>query len=125
MYVDVGLYGIPFPARPEGGDNFKPEPELRKMEKLVRELRGYQALYAITYQTRPEFEEMFDHKVYFELRERYGAVGLLPEIFDKVSVVARGEKSAIDHSQYPPRSASASSSRGASKDKEEDGLRKR
>jgi delta24-sterol reductase len=102
MYVDVGVYGVPFPARPEGGDHFEPEPSLRKMEALVRELRGFQALYAICYQTRPEFYKMFDHQLYFQLRERYGAVQLLPEIFDKVSVAARGEKSALDHTKFLP-----------------------
>lgn len=114
----------------------------------MRDLKGIQALYAITYQTRPEFYEMFDHEKYvlvcspsllivfsmllvhryFELRQRYGAETLLPEIFDKVSVVARGEKTKMDHAKYPPRAASASSGsksprgrpRAASKSKKEE-----
>lgn len=105
MYVDVGIYGIPAAAKPENGGKFEGEKALRNMESLVRELKGFQALYAITYQTRPEFYEMFDHTKYFELRERYGATELLPEVFDKISVTARGEKSALNHAQYPPRAA--------------------
>jgi len=96
MYVDVGVYGI-VPAARAPDSTYDPEGEVRDLEAFVRELKGYQALYAITYQTRPEFQEMFDHTVYTTLRERYGCDGVLPQIFDKVSVVARGERSRLDH----------------------------
>jgi len=91
MYVDVGLYGVPFPARPEGGDNFKPKEAHKQMEKWVRDVKGYQALYAITFMSRDEFETMFDHSVYKKVREKYGCEGAFPVIYDKVSLEARGE----------------------------------
>jgi len=91
MYVDVGLYGVPRSARPEGGDNFNTKEGHKAMEAYVREIKGYQALYAITYMTREEFYQMFDHSTYERVRERYHCQGALPVIYDKVSIEARGE----------------------------------
>eukprot|EP01125_Pyxidicula_operculata_P021368 TRINITY_DN8190_c0_g1_i1.p1 TRINITY_DN8190_c0_g1~~TRINITY_DN8190_c0_g1_i1.p1 ORF type:complete len:537 (-),score=125.77 TRINITY_DN8190_c0_g1_i1:354-1964(-) len=91
MYVDVGIYGVPYPARPEGGDNFNPRKSLRDIEAFTRDIKGYQALYAITYMNREEFYQMFDHSNYNKIREKYKCDGKLPVIFDKVSLAARGE----------------------------------
>jgi len=91
MYVDIGIYGVPYKARPEGGDCFKSKESLREMEAFIRDIKGYQTLYAITYMSRSEFYEMFDHTVYDKLREKYRCVGALPGIYDKVSAKARGE----------------------------------
>jgi delta24-sterol reductase len=92
MYIDVGIYGVPPTARPEGGETFECYPAVRRLEAFTRSLDGFQALYALTAQTRDEFEDMFDHKVWRKLRKQYHCEQFLPEIFDKVSMEARGEK---------------------------------
>jgi hypothetical protein len=33
---------------------------------------------------RAQFEEMFDHRLYRRMREKLGAVGAFPEVWDKV-----------------------------------------
>lgn len=90
LYVDIGIYGVPYTATPEGGETFNGKVALREYEKFVREKKGFQALYALTYQTRQEFHQMFDHSVWSTLREKYGCNSSLPQIFDKVSACARG-----------------------------------
>jgi len=89
MFVDVGIYGIPPSARPENGNKFDYIDCHHKAEKFVREIGGYQALYAQTYQTREEFQEMFDHDLYLKVREKYGCDQVLPLVYDKVSRDAR------------------------------------
>ena len=83
MFVDVGIYGEP------AVKNYQAETTVRKLEAFVREVNGYQALYADTYQTREELRRMFDHTLLDKLRQQYNAVGALPEPFDKVSRKAR------------------------------------
>ena len=61
----------------------------RQLEGFVRANHGYQALYADCFQTKEEFREMFDHELYDRLRVRYGCIGRLPDIYDKVSRHAR------------------------------------
>eukprot|EP01128_Nolandella_sp_AFSM9_P011796 TRINITY_DN8714_c0_g1_i1.p1 TRINITY_DN8714_c0_g1~~TRINITY_DN8714_c0_g1_i1.p1 ORF type:complete len:563 (+),score=148.24 TRINITY_DN8714_c0_g1_i1:185-1690(+) len=96
MFIDVGIYGVPTAARPHGGDCFEAVPAHQRLEKVVRKMDGFQALYAYTYQNRSQFEEMFDHKNYNQLREKYGCEGLLPTIYDKISLRARGETKQAD-----------------------------
>lgn len=60
-----------------------------QIEDFVRLQRGYQALYAECFQTREEFRQMFDHRLYDRLREKYGCVGRLPEVYEKVGPHAR------------------------------------
>jgi len=89
MFVDVGIYGVPPSARPENGDTFDYIKCHHEAETFVRKVGGYQALYAQTYQSREEFEEMFDHELYFSVREKYGCNDVLPVVYDKVSRDAR------------------------------------
>jgi len=89
MYVDVGIYGVPPTARPEHGDTFDYLTVHHEAEAYVRNIGGFQALYAQTYQSREEFRKMFDHKLYDQIREKYDCVAALPEIYDKVSRAAR------------------------------------
>jgi delta24-sterol reductase len=102
MYVDVGIYGVPPSARPENGDDFNYIECHHKAEKFVREVGGFQALYAQTYQNREEFAQMFDHDLYskvftfgsgnsslVQVREKYGCDKVLPVVYDKVSREAR------------------------------------
>ena len=58
MYVDIGLYGVP------QRDSFDSEKTLRKMGELVRNIGGFQMMYADSHMTREEFREMFDHTLY-------------------------------------------------------------
>ncbi len=83
MFVDVGIYGEP------AVKNYQAETTVRKLEAFVREVNGYQALYADTYQTREELRRMFDHTLLDKLRQQSNAVGAFPEPFDKVSRKAR------------------------------------
>lgn len=89
MYVDVGIYGIPPAARPENGEKFDYIECHHKAEDFVRDIGGFQALYAQTYQSRKEFEVMFDHDLYNKVREKYGCDKVLPVVYDKVSREAR------------------------------------
>ncbi|MCF7971735.1 MAG: FAD-binding protein [Methylococcaceae bacterium] len=83
MFVDVGIYGEP------NVDNYNSKETTRKLEAFMRDMGGFQALYADTFQTREEFREMFDHSLLDKLREQTGAVKAFPEPFDKVSRAAR------------------------------------
>ncbi|XP_066158686.1 delta(24)-sterol reductase-like [Euwallacea fornicatus] len=81
LYIDIGLYGVP----KVGG--FKPKEDIRKIEKYVTEVNGFQMLYADTYMTKEEFRRMFDHDLYDKLRKN--CVHAFPDIYDKVSRSAR------------------------------------
>lgn len=83
MFVDVGIYGEP------AIENYKAKDTARKLEKYVRQVEGFQALYADTYQTREELREMFDHRLLDKLRRQYNALKAFPEPYDKVSRAAR------------------------------------
>lgn len=83
MFVDVGIYGEP------NVPNYNAKQTTRKLEAFMREIGGFQALYADTYQTREELRDMFDHNLLDKLREQTGALKAFPEPFDKVSRAAR------------------------------------
>jgi len=86
MFVDVGAYGVPHNVHKK---EYEPKSALRRVEKFVRDVKGFQALYALTLMDRQEFEQMFDHKLYFQLRKKYECDGAFPVIYDKVSRAAR------------------------------------
>ncbi len=81
MYVDIGIFGIPPSAEAGGYDRVAAAPQL---EEFVRERGGYQMLYADISMTRTEFERMFEHRLYREMRRGYAAEKAFPEIYDKV-----------------------------------------
>jgi len=83
MFVDVGAYGVP------GNKNYFAKESLRRVEKFIREIKGYQALYADTYMTREEFYEMYNQSLYNQLRKDYKCEKAFPEVYDKVSKAAR------------------------------------
>ncbi|KAJ3361178.1 hypothetical protein GGF32_007733 [Allomyces javanicus] len=83
LYVDVGAYGVPKSPK------FHFERSLEVVEEFVRKVQGYQALYADTMLTRAQFREMFDHRLYDKVRDRFQVGSLLPEIWDKVNKGAR------------------------------------
>merc|ERR1711865_1088390 len=82
MYYDLGVYGIP-PAVATG--TYKAVHAMRTMEHYVREVGGAPFLYADTFMTRPEFEEMFDLKLYDSVRTKYSAQGNFPHVFEKTA----------------------------------------
>jgi len=62
---------------------------------LRRDVGGYHFLYADTFLTREEFEEMFDLTAYETVRSKYYAEGAFPHLYDKtkpeIDVVAVGK----------------------------------
>jgi len=89
LFVDVGIYGPAPAARTDGGKHFNYLACHYDTEKFVRDLGGFQALYAQTYQSREDFELMFDHELYREVRKRHNCEAVFPEVYDKVSRDAR------------------------------------
>ena len=77
MYVDVGLYGVP-KRQP-----YKHDVAMPQLEEFVRNHRGYQGMYAVSYMDRAEFDTMFHRELYDKCRATYGAVSKFPDVFDK------------------------------------------
>lgn len=89
MYVDLvfffvtqGIWYTPGPWL--RGQEFDGRAATRKFEAWLRRHRGYQATYAVSEQTRQEFWEMFDSHLYKDVREKYGAVGVFVDSYDKI-----------------------------------------
>ncbi|PRQ05323.1 FAD binding domain protein [Enhygromyxa salina] len=82
MYFDLGVYGVPGPI--QRGEKFKTVHAMREMEAFTQSVRGFPFLYADTFMTRAEFEEMFDLSLYREVRAKYGAQGAFPDLYDKI-----------------------------------------
>lgn len=49
-------------------------------------------LYADSYMTKEEFKEMFDHTLYYEMRQKYDCLKAFPDVYDKISKTARTGK---------------------------------
>ena len=91
--LPIATDGLPscVKASPEDPQIFDMRAAMRIVESRLREIRGVEMLYADTYQTAEEFESMFPHAAYRALREKYGAVGVFPEVFSKMHVVTPDE----------------------------------
>jgi len=85
MYVDIGIYGVPTTT------TFHTRATSRRIERFVAEHRGYQMLYADSYMTREEFEEMFHLELYDRVRAKYGCASAFPHVYDKINKSARSE----------------------------------
>ena len=81
MYVDLGAYGIPRAV--SEGRNFSAIERGRAVEDYVRSINGFQMLYADSYMTENEFEEMFDHTHYDQMKAKYDPTNAFPRVFDK------------------------------------------
>ena len=81
MFVDLGIYGLPDCIETGSYDQVRTS---RRLEKFVRELGGYQMLYADICMTRDEFEQMFEHRFYRAMRQKYATWNAFPEVYDKV-----------------------------------------
>lgn len=84
MYVDIGAYGAPKNAE------YKAEATTRRLEAYVREVRGFQMLYADTFMSADEFEVMFDHRLYNRLRDKLARTkDAFPRVYEKINRSAR------------------------------------
>ena len=66
-----------------GKTDFVAKPSCRAVEDFVRQVEGFQMLYADSYLTRDEFRDMFDHEHYDLMKARYDAHGAFPEVYEK------------------------------------------
>ncbi|KAK7889562.1 hypothetical protein WMY93_025122 [Mugilogobius chulae] len=83
LYVDIGAYGEPRVK------HFEATASTRQLEKFVRDVHGFQMLYADVYMDREEFWQMFDGQLYHRLREELGCKDAFPEVYDKICKTAR------------------------------------
>ncbi|KAL1022502.1 hypothetical protein UPYG_G00028550 [Umbra pygmaea] len=83
LYVDIGAYGEPRVK------HFQAKASCRQLEQFVREVHGFQMLYADVYMERSEFWEMFDGTLYHRLRKELGCQDAFPEVYDKICKAAR------------------------------------
>lgn len=81
MYVDIGIYGTVKVKRGQ----FHAERTTRQLEDIVAKANGFQMLHADTYRTYGEFREMFDHRLYDRIRDKYNCKLAFPELYDKVN----------------------------------------
>ncbi len=82
MFFDLGVYGVPGPIL--AGKPFATLHAMRQMEAFTHAVGGYPFLYADTFMTRAEFEEMFDLRLYERVRAKYGCDGAFPHLYDKI-----------------------------------------
>lgn len=85
MYYDLGVYGIPKPVKEGNPDQYQAVRTMRKMEHYVREVSGAPFLYADTFLTPEEFEEMFNLELYNKVRTTYKAMGNFPTVYQKTT----------------------------------------
>uniref|UniRef100_A0A8C1AEK7 Delta(24)-sterol reductase n=1 Tax=Cyprinus carpio carpio TaxID=630221 RepID=A0A8C1AEK7_CYPCA len=83
LYVDIGAYGEPKVK------HFEARSSTRQLEKFVRDVHGFQMLYADVYMERQEFWEMFDGTLYHKLRKQLNCEDAFPEVYDKICKNAR------------------------------------
>uniref|UniRef100_A0AAX7TVT1 Delta(24)-sterol reductase n=1 Tax=Astatotilapia calliptera TaxID=8154 RepID=A0AAX7TVT1_ASTCA len=83
LYVDIGAYGEPKVK------HFEAKSSTSQLEKFVRDVHGFQMLYADVYMEREEFWEMFDGQLYHKLRDELGCKEAFPEVYDKICKSAR------------------------------------
>lgn len=84
FYVDFGIFGQP-KAIKRGDDRFPTVTKCRELFSLVCSWGGFQHTYCDIFAAKQEFEKMFDHSLWRKMRSKYGAVGVFPTIYDKVS----------------------------------------
>lgn len=82
MYFDLGVYGVPGPIKK--GKPFRTVHAMREMESFTQQVGGFPFLYADTFMTREEFEQMFDLSLYRAVRRKYHAEGAFPDLYDKI-----------------------------------------
>lgn len=88
MYIDIGVYGLPRCVHEKREEEFDMKKSMRKVISELKDLNGFQMLYADVFSSREEFEQMFDHEGYRKIRHKYKAdTGVFKEVYDKMSVL--------------------------------------
>jgi delta24-sterol reductase len=82
-FLDLGIYGIPQRIK-DRDEHFDTVTRVRRFEARVREIGGFLHTYCDVFSTEEEFEEMFDHTLWREMRKKYEADGAFPTIYEKV-----------------------------------------
>lgn len=85
MYVDIGVYGLPKCVHEGREDEYDMRRSMRAVEDKVQKADGFSMLYADIYMSKEEFEVMFDHDQYRQLRKKYGAENSFKEVYDKMN----------------------------------------
>ena len=86
LYINIGIYG-----RPKNASNII---KLNQdIETKVKNLKGRKWLYAHSYYTEEEFWNIYDLPWYSELRKKYHAEIVFPDIYEKVHVKGKIEAS--------------------------------
>ncbi|MBB6481847.1 FAD-binding oxidoreductase [Spirochaeta isovalerica] len=83
LYFNIGIYGEPKAVR-EGNFDYPTVNKVREIEQKISDLGGFLHTYVDIFSTKEEFEAMFDHSLWRKMRQKYGAEGVFPEIYDKV-----------------------------------------
>ncbi len=88
MYIDIGVYGLPKCVHEKREEEFDMKRSMREVAEELVKMNGFQMLYADVFNTREEFEKMFDHEGYRMIRKKYKAdTGCFKEVYDKMSVI--------------------------------------
>jgi delta24-sterol reductase len=87
-FLNLGIYGIPRAIREK--KPFKTVTEVRKLEAWIRDVGGFQHTYCDSFQSKDEFEAMFDMQLNAALREKYGAAGAFAGVFATTRPVMDG-----------------------------------
>mmetsp|Transcript_7651 Transcript_7651/g.11124 ORF Transcript_7651/g.11124 Transcript_7651/m.11124 type:complete len:554 (-) Transcript_7651:112-1773(-) len=87
MYVDLGVYGLPKCVHEKREEDFNMGTSMRNVMKEILDMGGFQMLYADVFNSRDEFETMFNHVDYRRLRTKYKADTAFKEVYDKMNVV--------------------------------------
>lgn len=82
MFNDLGVYGVPQAVKDK--KRFDAVKAMRAMEKYTQSVGGYPFLYADTFMTKEEFNQMFDLTNYEIVREKYSATKAFPHLYDKI-----------------------------------------
>jgi Delta24-sterol reductase len=83
LYLNLGIYGEPKAIR-EGNFHYPTVTKVRELEHMIRERGGFLHTYVDVMSSEAEFEIMFDHSLWRQMRERYGADGVFPTVFEKI-----------------------------------------
>ena len=81
--LNLGIYGIPRELVQRPDELFPMVTRVRKLEAWLRSVGGFQHTYCDSFQTEEEFEAMFDHTLYDEMRGKYGASKVFPRVWEK------------------------------------------
>lgn len=79
---NLGIYGVPQPLR-NGRGPFRTVHAVRELEAWIRSVHGFQHTYCDSFQSKGEFEQMFDVRPNAAVRSQYGAEGAFVGVYEK------------------------------------------